>query len=348
MTTKPLPPDVGHSLALALVASSTAPQLLLDGEHRIIAVSTSFCNVFDFEPGSVPGRPLAELGAGEWNVPQLFILLKATAAGHADIPAYELDLPQPAKITRRLVVNVHRLAYADPDQVLLLLSVADTTAAHLAEQIRVDLLREMDEIRLDKAILMQEIQHRVANSLQIIASVLLQSARRVQSDETRQHLQAAHQRVMSVAALQKHLARSTSDEVVLSTYFNGLCESIGASMIRDQKRIALTVDVDRTVVGSDVSISLGLIVTELVINALKHAFPNNRRGAIKVAYAASAGGFELSVSDNGVGMPVPQGTPGLGTNIVSALAHQLRAAVVIRPQVPGTMVSIIRSAPEAA
>ena len=75
----------------------------------------------------------------------------------------------------------------------------DVTDARIAEKLKDDLLKE-------KAVLLQELQHRVANSLQIIASVLMQSARRVQSDEARTHLQQAHQRVMSVASLQHHLA----------------------------------------------------------------------------------------------------------------------------------------------
>ena len=85
----------------------------------------------------------------------------------------------------------------------LLLAVSDVTDARLAEKLKDDLLRE-------KAILFQELQHRVANSLQIIASVLMQSARRMQSAETTSHLYDAHSRVMSVAALQQQLAASSS------------------------------------------------------------------------------------------------------------------------------------------
>ena len=80
------------------------------------------------------------------------------------------------------------------------LAVADVTAARAADKLKDDLLRE-------KAILLQEVQHRVANSLQIIASVLLQSARKVQSEETRGHLKDAHNRVMSVAARAKATGR---------------------------------------------------------------------------------------------------------------------------------------------
>jgi two-component sensor histidine kinase len=119
-----------------------------------------------------------------------------------------------------------------------------------------------------------------ANSLQIIASVLLRSARRVQSLEARGHLQNAHHRVMSIAAVQRHLALSPLGDVELRPYFMQLCESLGASMIHDPERLSIAVTVDDSVVDANASVSLGLIVTELVINALKHAFPDQGRGRL--------------------------------------------------------------------
>ena len=86
-------------------------------------------------------------------------------------------------------------------------------------------------------------QHRVANSLQIIAGVLIQSARKVQSEETRGHLRDAHQRVMSIAAVQQHLAQSEAKDVALRPYLTQLCESLAASMISDAA-FSVAVDVD--------------------------------------------------------------------------------------------------------
>ena len=91
-----------------------------------------------------------------------------------------------------------------------------------------------------------------------------------------------------------------------------------------------------------VSVSLGLIVTELVINALKHAFPEGRAGAIVVDCGFRGPNWVLSVSDDGVGMPTDrsQRHTGLGTSIVEALAKQLHAVVAVAPGHPGTHVSI--------
>ena len=217
-----------------------------------------------------------------------------------------------------------------------MLAATDVTPARLAEKQKDDLVHE-------KQVLLQELQHRVANSLQIIASVLMQSARRVQSDETRLHLHDAHSRVMSIAMLQKQLAVTQLKSVELRVYFTDLCRSISASMIDDPKRLRLEAVVDDTSTNSDVSVSMGLIVTELVINAIKHAFPDRTTGGkIIVSFASDGEAWLLSVADNGTGMPVSKkrGKPGLGTGIVEALSKQLDANVTVLDAKPGTLVEV--------
>jgi two-component sensor histidine kinase len=291
------------------------------------------------DPASVRGCPIAELGNGEWGVPTLASLLRATASGHADIDAYEMDLHQADGTTRELVLNAQRLRHGGEGTVRLLLAVSDVTDARHAKKLMDDLVR-------DKALLLEELQHRVANSLQIIASVLLQTARRVQSDETRSHLQMAHQRVMSVAAVQKQLALSRLDDVGLRAYFTELCQSLAASMIRDPRQLSLTVEADDSVASADISVSLGLIITELVINAFKHAFPGDRMGRIEVEYHAEGRGWTLSVTDNGVGMPTDlrDAKSGLGTSIIKALARQLDAEITVGDAMPGVRISVVHNA----
>jgi two-component sensor histidine kinase len=213
--------------------------------------------------------------------------------------------------------------------------VSDVTDARADEKLKDHALRE-------NLVLLQEVRHRVANSLQIIASVLLQNARRTGSDETRGHLNDAHNRVMSVAALERQLAESPAGDVDLGAYFTALRDSIAASMIDDPEQISLVVVGGAGEIGARASVSLGLIVTELVINALKHAFPNGRCGKIVVAYELHGPNWSLSVSDDGVGVPTDPALvrTGLGTSIVQALAKQLAADVVVKRTTPGTIVTV--------
>ena len=326
-------PEVAPNLGRALVEASTAPVLLLDKDLKVVAASASFCSAFQIDTSRIESRSVAELGTAEWNLPLLSGLLKATASGFTAAANYEVNLMSKGYSNRCLIVNATKLNYAG--EIRLILSIADITDARHAEKLKADLL-------LDRDILLQELNHRVANSLQIIASVLMQSARRVSSNETRHHLHDAHQRVMSIATLQRQLAGSKRGDVELRPYFSALCDSIGDSMIQDRDQLSLEVTTDHSITTAKTSVSLGLIITELVINAIKHAFPGNRRGRIWVDYRSHGPNWTLSVSDDGVGITnSPENAePGLGTNIIEALAKQLGAEIKVADAHPGTKVSI--------
>ncbi len=332
------PPTVELTLAIAMVTTAASPLLLLNGELDVIAASATFCSAFEVEPGSVNGRDMFSLGRGEWDAPRLRSLLTAVASGGAKVEAYEFDLETRDRGARRLCVNAHRLDYDEPGAVRLLVAINDVTEARANDRLR-------DELVHDKAVMQQELQHRVANSLQIIASVLMQSARRTQSEELRGHLTDAHNRVMSVAGLQRQLAVSNLSDVAMKPYLGQLCQSIGASMIADHELLSITVTADDSSATADTSVSIGLIVTELVINALKHAFPNQRPGEIKVGYGDDAKGWKLTIADDGVGMPanIADAKAGLGTTIVNALAKQLHATVKVEPGRAGTSITVERT-----
>ena len=309
--------------------------------HAQIRSATLTGTVIDPQKAIVPGATVVVTNEGT-NVSQELVTNDAGLFTAPLLPAgtysISVSLAGFAPFKRSgIVLNAHLLDY-DQRAALVMLTVSDVTSARLAERIKDDLLKE-------KQVLLLELQHRVANSLQIIASVLMQSARRVQSEETRLHLRNAHRRVLSIATLQKQLAVSDDDQVQLRQYFEGLCESIGASMIDEDGKITLTSTTDGSSATANVSTSLGLIVTELVINALKHAFPNrDKAGQITVDYHAQGTGFALTVADNGVGIAASAEptAPGLGTGIVDALAKHLGATVETSDAEPGTKVAVVR------
>jgi two-component sensor histidine kinase len=327
--------DAALSLTVAVVASSNGPLLLLDEDSNVVVASGSFCRAFAVDGNTIVGKSMLDLGDGEWNVPQLRSLLMTTAAGDPPIEAYEFDLRRSGPEALRLSVHAQRLAYLDLDQIRLLVAVTDVTEARADAKAKETLTRE-------NVVLLQEVRHRVANSLQIIASVLLQGARRTQSEEARIHLRDAHNRVMSVAAVERQLSASTGDKVQIRTYLTKLCGSIGDSMIQDPGRITLEVVSDEAAVSANHSVSLGLIATELIINALKHAFRDGRAGKITVTYKTRQGSWTLGVRDDGAGMPADPANAiaGLGTSIVQALARQLAATVQVADANPGVSISV--------
>lgn len=332
------PTNLGRTLGLAVVLASNAPLLLLDEKLTIVAASASFCEAFGIDPATVTGQTIYDLDHHHWDLPRLHSLIDATLSGAADINAYEMEIKTSAGATRCVVIKAQLLVYGDTDNSRMLVTVIDVT------ETRKDDKRQRELIQTNAALL-HEMQHRVANSLQIIASILMQSARKVQSEEARGHLSDAHQRVMSIATLQRQLAQSDGGAVELAPYLTQLCSSIGASMIHDRKRLTLTTRVDPVSVDGDLSVSMGLVVTELVINALKHAFPEGRTGHVVVSYASSGEGWKLSVSDDGIGMPkdADDAHAGLGTRIIQALAKQLGAEISVENAAPGTRVSLIHT-----
>jgi len=208
--------------------------------------------------------------------------------------------------------------------------------------------REKEALLRQKDVLLEEMQHRVLNSLQIIASIILIKARTVKSEETRLHLQDTHSRVMSIAGLQEHLrAPGVGGSIDLVPYLAKLCDALATSMIGGTRPISLKVCGDGGSTTCREAECLGLIVTELVMNALKHGFPGDRTdGRITVGYDAAGTNWKLSVADNGIGRPdgvFAQVKTGLGTSIVKALAHQLGAQVETSAGPQGTTVSVTRA-----
>ena len=237
-----------------------------------------------------------------------------------------------------MLLNVRKVFYEEGSHSTVLLAFEDITDRRAIE-------RQVQELLREKDMLLEEMQHRVANSLQIIASILLIKARTVQSEETRLQLEDAHQRVLSVAAVQQHLHDVGGGKPIeIGTYLTKLCETLAQSMIGDSRPISLKVEADAGTAMSRDAVSLGLIVTELVMNALKHAFPGEKPdAAIVVSYRVAGTDWKLTVADNGVGKPDVSASatkPGLGTSLVKALTRQLDALVDIVSGPRGTAVTV--------
>lgn len=345
-------------LAQAIVNTIPEPFIVLDDKIHVLAASRSFYQKFKVDPEQTRGRLLYSLGDGQWDIPALRVLLETIIPEKAEMDGFEVEHDFPNLGRRTMLLNARKVLYDDSALSTILLAFSDVTDRRTIEREKANLLQQTEELLRQKEILLQEMQHRVANSLQIIASILLMKARAVTSEETRVHLQDAHQRVISVAEIQRHLHTSISvDQIEVSSYLSKLCTSLVASMTGDNNAIAIDVSSDKEWIGSDKAVSIGLIVTELVINAIKYAFPTPKRDdAISVTYEVDKNDWKLVVSDNGVGkntVSIVETVGGLGTAIVQALVKQLDAKMEIASSAKGTTVAIARATfnsrlPEAA
>jgi two-component sensor histidine kinase len=325
------------ALAQAIVDTVREPLIVLDKELRVIAASRSYYIKFTTNPDDTRGRHFYELGNGKWDIPKLRLLLEEIIPDHGTMDDYEVEYDFPSIGKRVLLLNARIVRYENAHKNILL-SIEDVTAQRA-------LARDKDELLRQKDVLLKEIEHRVANSLQIIASIIMLKAKSVESEETRRHLHDAHKRVISVAAVQHHLHASAGiGSMEMLPYLSTLCGALTHSMIGESQSISLKVIGNGGSSTCANAESIGLIVTELVINALKHAFDENTKdGKITVAYEVLGTDWKLSVADNGVGRPdgvFAQPKAGLGTGIIKALAKQLDSQVVTLSGPKGTTVSI--------
>ena len=335
-----------QTLAQAIVNTIPEPFLVLDDTIRVLAASPSFYRVFKVDPAETQGRQLYSLGDGQWDIPALRLLLETIIPEHTAMEGFSVEHDFPNVGRRTMLLNARRVIYEKSATGTILLAFTDITDRLVIEREKEKLLKQTEVLLAQKEVLLQEMQHRVANSLQIIASILLLKARAVTSPETRLHLHDAHQRVMSVAEVQRHLHASTSiDQIEVGSYLAKLCSSLSSSMIGDSA-IAIRIEADKGLIGSDKAVSLGLIVTELVINAIKYAFPKMLTDAcIIVSYKIEGDGWVLGIADNGIGKTAVKLEPtggGLGTAIVLALVNQLEAHIVTTSGQTGTMITVTR------
>jgi two-component sensor histidine kinase len=332
--------DDVHTLAQGIVDTIRNPLLVLDQDLRVVSANRAFCQTFRMTRQNIEDCAVYALGDGQWNIPALRFLLENIAPHHTVMEGYEVEREFPGIGRRSMLLNAREVVSQRDARKLILLTIEDVTERRAAE-------REMAELLRQKEMLLQEVHHRIANSLQIIASILLLKARAVLSEETRMHLRDAHQRIMSVAAVQQQLLTlSHGDPVYIGPYLSRLSKALVASMTDVSRPISLEVQAEGGAASSAEAVSIGLIVTELVINAFKHAFIRDEAaGLVVVAYEAAETNWRLAVSDNGIGIPEDQldsdkPRAGLGTIIVAALAKQLDARVEVTRSRRGTSVSV--------
>jgi len=198
-------------------------------------------------------------------------------------------------------------------------------------------------------VLLAEVNHRVANSLTLVASLVKLQSNAVKDQAAKDALTETQARIFAIASVHKRLYTSGDVRVVpLDEYLSSLLDQLATSMRNEGLGASLRYDLDPVKLATDASVNLGIVVTELVTNAFKYAYPN-RPGEVRVLLKQSGDTGELVVEDDGVGRGdgVVQGT-GLGTRIVRAMATTMGADVQSVPRQPGTAVRLTFPLKQAA
>jgi|GEM_PF-1779913 len=231
----------------------------------------------------------------------------------------------------------------------------EKTVALLREEIRERLLAE-ESLRVslsEKDALLKEVHHRVKNNLQVVQSLLALQSQRTDNPSALSVLTDTSNRISSMALLHEMLCSNKDlTRIDFARYVDGLCRQLAVSFGLGGGRIRIINEVGRVELPLEKSVPCGLIINELVSNALKHAFPDERPGVIIVAVQQAAGTgapgrMLLRVSDDGAGLPPGidlRQASSLGMQLVAALAVQLGGTMAVeRPEEGGCAFSIVFS-----
>jgi two-component sensor histidine kinase len=186
----------------------------------------------------------------------------------------------------------------------------------------------------EREVLLQEVQHRVKNNLTAVASLIEMQTRRLPEGEGRDALWECHGRVHAIALIHEKLYRSKNyADVPFADYIRALADDVFQATGISPSAISLILAVEEIVMTVDQAIPCGLILNELITNAFKHAFPDGRRGTIRVELARTEGGrLRLVVADDGVGLPegfAVQEPSSLGLRLIGTLSRQLDANLTV-------------------
>ncbi len=217
---------------------------------------------------------------------------------------------------RPVLVSRSALEGADATQGTLVCVAQDISERKAAEE---KLRRSLEE----KEVLLREIHHRVKNNLQVISSLLNAQARDVEAPAIRERFEETQDRIRSMASIHEQLYQSDDlARVDFEAYLETLLDDLFRSHRTD--RIDRTLEADAHPLSVDQAIPAGLIVNELVTNALEHAFPNDHAGTVAVTFRVENGEAQLTVADDGQGTEVLKEKGNLGLRLVHGLTRQLR------------------------
>ncbi|MDV6011588.1 histidine kinase N-terminal domain-containing protein [Haloechinothrix sp. LS1_15] len=212
------------------------------------------------------------------------------------------------------------------------------------------LVRDVTEVkRRDRALLskdatIREIHHRVKNNLQTVATLLRLQSRRTASDQARQALEESVRRVSSIAMVHESLSVSVDERVDLDHLLDKVLPMLG-EISTAESPLQLTREGSFGVVVADIATPLVMVLSELVQNAVEHAFPGGSGGTVVVHAHRTARWLDVAISDNGKGLPAGfsvESANGLGLQIVRTLVEsELRGSLSVRARQPkGTEASL--------
>ncbi len=343
---------------LALEAAPTG-MMMVDGSGKIVLVNAQIERLFGYPREELIGQQLEMLVPVRFRVHHPTFRHVFTSLPRARPMGAGRDLYGLRKDGTEIPIEIGLNPLSTEAGNLVLSSVADITARKQAESENQELMEELQQLNIslearvaertqelttavrEREVLLQEIHHRVKNNLQVISSLINMKLRRLEQGVSRDALEHCQTRIQAIALIHEKLYQSQDyGRVPFSDYARSLAASVLLAAGVSPHTVSLELAVEDLTIAVDKAIPCGLILNELITNAMKHAFQDGRPGIIRVELGhTDDGSVFLGVQDNGIGLLSgfePKTTDTLGLQLVCTLAEQLEAKLEIRGDA-GTM-----------
>lgn len=310
----------GRSLLEAVFAAQTEGVLVSDATGTVIRTNPAAAGYFGFEPSGMHISAVVEKlripGGPEASFTQRALLGETTIDGEQDAGDRVLQTSSaPMRNAEGRIIGA------------VTVSRDITGRRRMEEALRIT-VRELEQALAEKTVLLREVHHRVKNNLAVISSLLSMKADLTDRPEARAALDESQKRVRSIELIHEQLyGNDRLDRIDFVEYTQQLLQELRAALIAEPGRIAFRAQLQPVDLGLDRAVPCALILNELVSNAVKHAFPDGRRGEVRIGMRETDQGLlELTIEDDGVGCPAafpPKNGKSLGMRIVRILTRQL-------------------------
>ncbi|AFM26200.1 PAS domain-containing sensor histidine kinase [Desulfomonile tiedjei] len=302
--------------------------LLVSEEGKIEFANQAFCDMFDLDDvpsglhGLSPSEMIQKIRDSYAPPAEAVARIQEIVAQQRPVKAEEVAMSDGRTYLRDFVP-----IFIDGNRYGQLWHHQDITERKKAEdQIKASLI--------EKEVLLRELHHRVKNNFQMIAGLLILQADHIADEDHRASLREAEARVLAMARVHEKLYQSDDlGKIRMDEYLSELAEDLIGFQSDEDTRIALTTKMQPVVFDIDNAIPCGLILTELVTNALKHAFPKGGEGVIEITLRRISGNeYQLVVRDDGVGFPenyTVEKSVSLGLKLVQAFAKRFRGEITL-------------------
>lgn len=311
-----------RKLAEGIVDTLREPLLVLDGDLQIIAASRAFYLKFKVDAEQAIGRNLADLGNGQWANTELIRLLEEVVPDDSTIEDYEItqDFPQIGK--RTVLLNARKIFREGNNSKTLLLAMEDVTERRRLEAERDRALDQSNR-------LLEELNHRVMNSMSMIGSVISMEGRTLSDDVCKSAFARMRNRIQAIGTLYRALSRTAAvDSVKADDYLSAIVRDAVTAMEVSPRAIDLDLSIDDIPLSTRIAVPLGLITNELATNSLKYAYKGRDNGTLGLRVVTDKDGVELTIWDDGPGIDEnARVDSGLGQKLVEAFVQQLGGAL---------------------